>query len=47
MAVKNISGKREPNLIKTSIKPISNEVKTKISVAVLDFVNRIKEKHLV
>jgi hypothetical protein len=47
MAIKNISGKREPNLIKTSIQPVSNEIKTKLSVAILDFVNRMKEKHIV
>lgn len=37
---------RQPNVIKTNITPLSNELKNKITTAVAELVNKVKEKHL-
>jgi len=37
---------RPQTVIKVLVKPISVELKTKISSAVQSFVNRVKDKHL-
>ena len=37
---------RPPQHLKIQVNPISNDLKTKIKLAVLDVVAKIKEKHL-
>lgn len=42
----NVRIERPAQIIRTDIKPLSNDVKTKIAAAFQHFVNKIKEKHL-
>jgi hypothetical protein len=39
-------GTREPQVIKTIVAPISNNLKAKITTAINAVVNAIKDKHL-
>lgn len=42
----NIRIERPAQVIKSEIKPLSTDLKTKIALAFQEVVNRIKEKHL-
>ena len=42
----NIKSKRPDTVIKSTITPISNEVKVKVANAFQNFISKIKEKHL-
>jgi hypothetical protein len=37
---------RPQTVIKVLVKPITTELKTKVSSAIQSFVNRVKDKHL-
>lgn len=37
---------REPQLLKTKVSPVSENVKIKVKNAIQDIVNRIKDRHL-
>jgi hypothetical protein len=39
-------GTREPQVIKTIVVPITNDLKAKIKTAITTVVNAIKDKHL-